>query len=193
MHHFSNFIIIKEKSFRELACPTSSNCTISCIINFLVRALLLIKQLQGIFFLNWRKLRVAMSDRKCFVLTSLYWKKMLLRTYMSKQREVYQGSRQQRIASVCKNASVNFQCKSMFVYYSKTPCAFKCTDKNHLASYVEFKPVSMDDRGFSDCFQHHFIPEVMFALCIENCLFKILFIFDNLYARPELLEGIHPM
>jgi hypothetical protein len=125
--------------------------------------------------------------------TGLFWKKMPDRTYISKEEKTMPGFKAAKdrllpganAAGVCK-------LKSLIVYHSENPLAFKGLSKATLLFHFRSDPKAwMTKALFEDWFMNCFISEVEKFCRGNDILFKILFIVDNAPGHPAHLDEFH--
>ncbi|KAF0746713.1 tigger transposable element-derived protein 1-like [Aphis craccivora] len=126
--------------------------------------------------------------------TGLFWKRMPSRTFLSKNEKTapgFKAAKDRLTLLLCANAC-GFMIKSMVVYKSLKPRAFKSKDMNHLPVFWRANNKAwVTAQIFSDWFTNCFIPQVEMYLKLKNLPFKALLLIDNAPGHPPSLKFQH--
>ncbi|XP_023214392.1 tigger transposable element-derived protein 1-like [Centruroides sculpturatus] len=122
--------------------------------------------------------------------TSLYWKKMPRRTYISKNIKSDSGfkvSKDRITLLLCSNASGDNVIKPMLINRSLNPRAMKGVDKSTLPVFWRAtKKAWVTGVLFRDWFYNCFVPEVEEYSKRKNISFKALLLVDNAPGHTDL-------
>ncbi|XP_023237614.1 tigger transposable element-derived protein 1-like [Centruroides sculpturatus] len=122
--------------------------------------------------------------------TSLYWKKMPGRTYISKNEKSASGfkvSKDRITILLCSNASGDNVTKPMLITRSLNPRAMKGVDKSTLPVFWRAnKKAWVTGVLFRDWFYNCFVPEVEEYSKRKNISFKALLLVDNAPGHTDL-------
>jgi len=121
--------------------------------------------------------------------TELYWKKLLSRTYISREENRRLASSDRLTLLLGGNASGTLESKPLLVYHSETPRVMKGILKSRLPFiWTSNRKAWVMQQIFSEWYSKHFCHSVL-QFCIQNNLpRKALLLLDNTPGHPPNLE-----
>ncbi|KAM6471896.1 uncharacterized protein PHA67_002618 isoform 2-T2 [Liasis olivaceus] len=126
--------------------------------------------------------------------TSLFWKRMPSRTYISKKEKTqpgFKGSKDHLTLLLGGNAQGDFKLTPMLVYRSPNPRALKGYNHSSLpVIWRSNKKAWMTQALFSDWFSSYFCPAVEKYCKENNIAFKVLLILDEAPGHSTTLSSL---
>ncbi|XP_067939774.1 tigger transposable element-derived protein 1-like [Watersipora subatra] len=121
--------------------------------------------------------------------TGLFWKKMLEKTYISREEKTmpgYKTAKDRLTLMLGVNAERSYKLKPLLVYQAANPRGLKNVTKSSLpVIWMSNTKAWVTLAVFEDWFFHHFIPEVKLYCRDNKNPFKILLVLGNAPGHPR--------